>query len=114
MSLIVAAQEKIICTKWCHITIEEIIFLVVWKFENVENQYQATDGDDITNHTLPLRVLGVSCKNRQIHLKCASQKLKRNEKVQIMINWSQIMIMTKMQLYIKPTFVYLQSNANYL
>lgn len=86
-----AAQEKIVGTKWCHITIEETNYLVVWKFEiltgepTVANQDQATAGDENTKHTLPFKVLGVSYKNRQIHLKCASEKLKRNEEVQIMI-----------------------------
>ncbi|CAB3977745.1 Hypothetical predicted protein [Paramuricea clavata] len=86
-----AAQEKIVGTKWCHITIEETNYLVVWKFEiltgepTVANQDQATAGDENTKHTLPFKVLGVSYKNRQIHLKCVSEKLKRNEEVQIMI-----------------------------
>jgi hypothetical protein len=46
----IAAQEKIVGTKWCHITIEETNYLVVWKFEiltgepTVANQDQATAG----------------------------------------------------------------------
>ena len=44
-----------------------------------------TIADDNTKHTFPLKVLGVSYKNRQIHLKCASEKLKRNEEVKIKI-----------------------------
>ena len=87
------AQQKISCNKWCFVTIEEINYLVVWKFEilptlthepRAENDNKTT-ADVNTNHTLPFKVLGVSYKNRQIHLKCASEKLKRNEEVQIKI-----------------------------
>lgn len=93
-AVLLVAHERIICTKWCQITIEDINYLVVWKFEKlsairneptVANQGQAIAGDDNTKHTLPFKVLGVSYKNRQIHLKCASEKLKTNEEVQIMI-----------------------------
>ena len=86
-------QKKISCTKWCFVTIEEITYLVVWKFDilpafkcgpTTENE-SLTIADDNTKHILPFKVLGVSYKNRQIHLKCASEKLERNEEVQIKI-----------------------------
>lgn len=70
-------KEKILCTKWCHITIEDVEYLVVWKFDKllaingessaadqVADQAQANVGDDNTGHTLPFKVLGVSYKSR--------------------------------------------------
>ena len=96
-ALEIVEGDIVACSKSCRITLEETEYLVVWKFDKLLNarcddwvpgqctdQEQQNNGDN-TEHTLPFKVLGVSYKNRQTHLKHASEKIKNNEQVHVMI-----------------------------
>lgn len=88
---------KIICPKWCYISIEHIRYLVVWEFTKVSataSCQSSEDASDITcsdeeasgddrEHTLPFKVLGVTFKHRQMHLEAASKKLENGEEVRV-------------------------------
>lgn len=91
-------RDKVSCSKWCHITIGETTYIVVWKFEKLSagiridrvagqlaDQEQPNVEEDSTEHTLQFKVLGMSYKSRQTYLKSASEKIKNNEEVQVMI-----------------------------
>lgn len=88
--------NKVICTKWCDLAIENVQFLILWEFRQSEPPEQrgstmsdAGDADpssdedatDATEYTVPFKVLGVAYKNRQTHLKKAYECLEEEQEV---------------------------------
>ena len=88
--------DKIICTKWCDLAIDNISYLVLWEFRQSEAQelrdnlmYDAGNADnssdedtsDDAEYTVPFKVLGVAYKGRQTHLKKAYESLEEEKEV---------------------------------
>ena len=92
----VRAEDKISCSKWCEIVINDLTYLVAWDFTNTHSvttnleidvedlgESEIEDEETLTEHMVPFKVLGIMFKNRQTYLMSASKKLASGHHVQV-------------------------------